>query len=213
MKLFQYWDCTSPPTEVAGWIDGFRTRNLEFEHVLINAETAADLIADAHGARELAAFKACAVPAMQADYLRLCAICTFGGVYVDADVQSLAPLSDLVAQAPSSLILTYNNLFNNAFLMFREPQDAFIKACLALSTDNIETRRFNVVFTATGPGVLNAVRAILAPSSLPAILPTFNNYVTCQWGFDDLLRRACELIDPTPRLIADFRAMTVLERV
>ena len=210
MKLFQYWDQASPPAEVAGWIADFATRNPGFEHVLLNEETAAGFIATHHGPRWLAAFRTCAVPAMQADYIRLCVLDTFGGVYVDADNQSLRPLAELIDQAPHALMFTWGALLNNGFLMFRRAGHPFIRACLALTTANIEARRFDVEFTSTGPGVANAVRAVLEPSVLPAILADFDNPLTSGWGFAELIEHARVLIQPTAELLEGFREITLM---
>lgn len=210
MKLFQYWDSATPPPEVAQWIEGFRVRNPEFDHVLFNAATAIDFIAEHFGPREVAAFQACAVPAMQADYIRLCAIDVHGGVYVDADNQSLGPLSELIERAPHALMFTWVGLVNNGFLMFRRPGDPFIKACLALTTANVEARRFDIEFTSTGPGVFNAVRALVDPAALPEILHAFDNPICASWGFPKLLAYARDLIEPTPELVRSFEAITLI---
>ena len=210
MKLFQYWDAPTPPDEVAGWIDGFRTQNPEFEHVLLDEAAAIEFIARHYGPRETAAFKACAVPAMQADFIRLCCIDSFGGLYVDADNQSLQPVSGLIDQAPQAMILTWYGLINNAFLMFRRPHDPFIRACLALTVENVEQRRFKTEFTSTGPGVDNAVRAVIDPSSLDEMLALFDGEAMRDWGFRELLDYAHALIRPSAELTEAFGAITFL---
>lgn len=210
MKLFQFWDQQEPPPDVAGWIEGFRTGNPEFEHVLFNEATAADFIASHYGERELAAYRACAVPCMQSDYIRFCALDVFGGVYVDADNQTGRPLAELLDKAPKALMFTWGNLINTGFLMFRSPADPFVRACLRLMTDNIEKRRYRIEFTSTGPGVANAIRAIVDPASLPGILSDFDNGVSGDWGFPDLLEHARALIEPTPELAQSYRAITLM---
>ena len=210
MKLFQYWDGAQPPADVAGWVDGFRTRNPEFEHVLLNEATSLDFITRHYGPREAAAFRACAVPAMQADLIRLCVLDVFGGVYVDADNQSLRPLSELIDRAPRSLAFLWTGLINNGFLMFRRPADPFVRACLALTLDNIEARRFEIEFTATGPGVVNAVRAVADPSCLDTVLAAFDNPVCCSWGLPALVEHARAMIPATPELIEAVASLTLM---
>ena len=210
MKLFQYWDSPIPPAEVAGWIEGFRTNNPEFEHVLFDEVSAADFILRHYGQRELAVFKACAVPAMQADYIRLCAIDTFGGLYIDADNQSLKPLASLIERAPRSMLLTWMGLINNAFLLFRKPHDPFIRACLALATENVEHRRFKVENTSTGPGVVNAVRAVIDPAAIPEMAAAYNNWMCSEWGFHELIAYARAMIEPDDELVAAFKAATLM---
>ncbi len=210
IKLFQYWDRAVPPPEVAGWIQGFRTRNPEFEHVLFDEDSASAFISRWFGAREARAFHACAVPAMQADVIRLCALLVHGGVYVDADNQSVGPLQELIGQAPHALMFTWTGLLNNGFLWFRRPCDPFLHACLSLALENIEQRRFPIEFTATGPGVLNAVRALIEPEALTEILAAFDNPICRRWLFPDLLEHARSTIKITPELTQSYRSTTLM---
>ena len=173
MKLFQYWDTPLPPPEIARWVDGFRLHNSEFEHVLLNEATADDFIARHYGQREVRAFRACAVPAMQADFIRLCVIDTMVGIYVDADNQSLRPLAELIARAPHALTTTWLGQLSNSFLMFRRPHNPFIRACLALVLENIERRRFKSTFSATGPAVFCALQVVIDPLCTEKTLRAF----------------------------------------
>jgi hypothetical protein len=163
LKLFQYWDRPAPPPDVAGWIAGFRADNPGLQHILVDEAEAARFIAKHHGARGLAAFHACGHPAMQADYFRLCAMVTYGGIYLDADMQSVQPLASLLDTAPEALIVLWKGLLNNSILMFRAPGHSFVRAALALATRTIEERRFHSVALATGPGVFNAIRYVADP--------------------------------------------------
>jgi hypothetical protein len=213
MKLFQFWDEPEPPADVAGWIEGFRSRNPEFEHVLLNRVTAEDFIARHYGPREVAAFRACAVPAMQADVIRLCALNVFGGVYIDADHQSLQPLGGLIAQAPRTMVFKWLGLLNNAILSSRECGDPFLRACLELTLQNIEARRFVTVFMATGPGVFNAVRALLDPAATGEIMAALDTLECRNWGFEALLGHARNAVDVTPELVGAYRAMTQMNPI
>ena len=210
MKLFQYWDSPTPPAEVASWIEGFRTGNPEFEHVLFDEGSATEFIARHYGPREVAAFKACAVPAMQADFIRLCAMDVHGGVYVDADNQSIKPLSELIAQAPRSMMFTWMGMVNNGFLLFRDPHDPFVRACLALTVENIEARRFETEFTSTGPGVFNAIRGLIDPATLTAVRAAFDNPMASAWGFEELLQIAAASVPLTPVLVEAYGAVTLI---
>jgi mannosyltransferase OCH1-like enzyme len=210
MKLFQYWDSPSPPAEIAVWVEGFKTNNPDFEHVLINRASALDFISEHYGPNEVAAFKACAVPAMQADYARLCFLETFGGVYVDADVQSIKPLSDLFKDCSGSMLFIFHTLVNNGVMYFPQARNPFVSACLKLATDNINSRRTNAVFTAAGPGVVNALRCILDPSTYELTAATFDqNMVVRSWGFVDLVERARTMIEITPELVNAFAAIEI----
>ena len=120
MRLHQYWHQLPPPDDVAGWIDGFRTANPDFEHRLYDEAAAGAFIAVHYGRPELAAFEACGLPAMQADFFRLCVMDAVGGLYLDADQQPLAPLAGLISQAPHALMPTWHGIGGTGVLMFRE---------------------------------------------------------------------------------------------
>ena len=147
---------------------------------------------------------------MQADVIRLCAVLVYGGAYVDADNQSLKPLKELVDQAPHSLIFSWLGLLNNGFLWFKEPNNPFLKACLDLTFENVERRRFKTEFTATGPGVLNAVRILLDPAAEAEVFGAFDNPTCRQWGFPELLQHARSSVKITAELVDAFKALKVM---
>jgi len=224
MKLFQYWDGPQPPADVAELIAGFRDRNPELEHHLFDEAAAAEFIATHFGAREHAAFRSLAVPAMQSDYFRLCALHQHGGVYVDADFESRAPLVGLLDRAPHGLVLMLFNEIVNGLLLVRRPRDPFIGACLKLATDNIAERRFydpararlqDIRLTA-GLGPLNAIGALIdevCPDPSTTELP---EELVRRWDAPELLAFARESIEVTPELVGSFRSLTrlhVLETV
>jgi mannosyltransferase OCH1-like enzyme len=231
MKLFQYWDTPTPPSEIAQWIDECRERNPEFEHVLLNEATADDFIAKHYGPRELRAFRSCAVPAMQADLIRLCLIDTMGGIYLDADSRCLRPLSELIARAPYALMWTSMGGLNNSFLMFRQPHHVFIRLCLALAVDNIEGRRFKNVPVAAGPGLFTTLRELIDPACAeqrpsPQAMadwesavskffgPTLNLEVTMEATKAELVELrelARPLVAHTPDLVSAFRCVTLID--
>lgn len=185
--------------------------NPELEHVLLNEATAIDYIARHYGARELAAFKACGIPAMQADYLRLCFMGAEGGVYLDADQQPSKPLSDLIAKAPHALIVSWLTIIGNNILMFRKPNHPFIRACRDLATDNILARRFDDVLISTGPGLFNAVRCVADPSVRSSTQEVATNGGWTKVGWDDLLAIAEKTIGEDAELTSGVAALTLID--
>ena len=213
MKLFQYWDRTAPPGEVAEWIEGFRSRNPELDHQLFHRDEASWFIRKHFGEREQRAFDACAVPSMQSDYFRYCAIERCGGVYADADYQSGEPLAQLLVRAPHALLLEWRGQWVGGLMMFRTPGDAFVRACRELTTRNIESRRFDNAFTATGPGVINALRLLLDPSSEAPIMEGLDNPYGRTWRFQELVAEARASVSLTPELRSAFDAITILHHI
>lgn len=94
--IIQYWDSGSPPEEVAELIETFREHNPDTPHLVFSESEAERFIAEHFGPREVEAFRACALPAMQADYLRYCAVFALGGIYADADCECHRALQPLV---------------------------------------------------------------------------------------------------------------------
>ena len=210
MKLFQYWDTLDPPPEVAGWIEGFRLGNPDFQHRVYDRDRASWFIGKQVGERERRAFDAIAVPSMQSDYFRYCAVWAKGGVYVDADFQSLAPLPGLLDQAPRSLMLSWDGHIVAGLMMCRRRGDPLVRACLDLSTANIEARALSSAYTAAGPGVINAIRALIDPGAFDEVAKGFDNVFGREWGFPELMDRARRTVAVTRPLAEAFGALTVI---
>ena len=200
MRLFQYWDSADPPAEVAGWIENVRATNADLEHRLFDRDQASWFIGKHTGQRHRRAFEACAAPAMQSDYFRLCALKRSGGIYFDADLRCLRPLSPLLATAPHGLLELRGVQINNGLMFIRAAQDPFVEACLELCTLNIEQRDIPNVYTATGPGVLCALQAVLRPETAAPLLAEMDNYLQADWRFPAVLERARRDIPVTEAL-------------
>ena len=217
MKLIQFWDRPPIPSDVVAWMDGFRDRNPTFDYEFFDEVRAADFIAERQGKRALAAFKAIAVPSMKSDFIRLCALEAWGGVYVDSDQQCRRPLDTLVGQEDRPIVTLFGPFLNGNFLYFPKPHNPFIQACLTVSLDNIESRRFETAFTACGPASYCAVMNIADPTTIEAFqTPTEANALLARWGYLQLLDHARRLIAPTPELIAawrDIRTISALDLV
>ncbi len=213
MKLFQYWDTPEPPEEVAGWIEGFRVKNPEMKHRLYDRDAASWFIGKHVGRRERAAFDAIAVPSMQSDYFRYCAVWARAGVYVDADFQCLEPLAGLLGHAPHSMTLEWDGHLVASLLMDGQRGNHFIRACLDLSTLNIEARDGVNAYMAAGPGAMNAVRVLADPSSRDDVELGFDNVFGREWRFADVLTRAEREIQITDAVRSDLARMTVFNVV
>ncbi len=160
MKLFQYWDRGEPPDDVAACIESARVINPNLDHHLYDCERAARFIGKQLGQRERKAFSSLAIPAMQADYFRLCALWAKGGVWSDADNRSLLPFRRLFAGTHGYISMA-DNLLQTDVLFVREPGDPFLRACLELATRHIEARLDGDAYHVTGPWVLNLIWAVV----------------------------------------------------
>jgi hypothetical protein len=108
------------------------------------------------------------------------------------------------------MMLTWNGHIVTGLLMFRRPQDPFIKACLELATDNIEARRFDNVYNCTGPGVINAIRCLIDPGSLDDVRKAYDNPYGRNWDFPELLETARAKIEISPEIADAFGRIRLL---
>lgn len=153
-KLTQYWHRPEPPPEIAALMAGYRRTNPTLRHQCFSRESAEAFIQAHFSAREVAAFRCCAVPAMQADYFRYCAVLAMGGFYVDADTRCGAPLEGLLGDGGQGVIFRRDNgnVINGCF-GFRDPGHPLLSAALEIATTGIERRLSQSVWVTTGPGI------------------------------------------------------------
>jgi hypothetical protein len=171
--IIQYWDTESVPSEIVRAVQTFRGHNPDFQHLLFNEVSAADFIEHHFTSRELSAFQACAVPAMQSDYLRVCALLIHGGIYADVDMQCLANLGSLVESVacaqfylrPGTALPVPIDIVQNGFFIVRQPGHPLLRFVLEVATVNIEHRRFDSPWFASGPGIFSTLYGIKACGS------------------------------------------------
>jgi hypothetical protein len=149
---------------------------------------------------------------MQSDYFRLCALKRSGGVYLDADFWCRKPLLRLLDTAAHGLLESRGVQIVNGLMFVRAPRDPFVEACLELCTLNIEQRDIPNVYTATGPGVLCALQALLRPETADPLLAEMDNHLQAGWRFPELLERARREIPVTDALASAFNAITLLPK-
>lgn len=171
LPLIQYWHDESVPSEVEELFARVSEHNPDMRQMIFSQMTAKAFIETHLGAREVAAFEACAVPAMQADYFRYCAVHVLGGFYCDADcicAGSLLPLLEadgIVVESMSMPQTLNNNLF-----AFRDPGHLFPKFAMDIATAAIENRLSENVSAVTGPFIFNLLWRGLKRGSLDAWL-------------------------------------------
>lgn len=166
----QYWHEDSIPSYMEEHLETFGELNPEIPHVVFSRSTAEEFIGAHFTSREVAAFQSCAVPAMQADYLRYCAIHVLGGVYCDADARCVGSLAPLLETGAGKMFTGSNEVLNNAILVFPKPGHPLPLLAVELATMNVERRLSEKVWVVTGPGVLHVLSWLRETGSFDAFL-------------------------------------------
>jgi mannosyltransferase OCH1-like enzyme len=176
MLLIQYWHAEEIPDYVANWSASFRTHNPGLDHRIFNQTSAEAFIANNFGPREVAAFRACAVPSMQADYLRYCATLTLGGIYSDADFRCVGALKSLHDGTEGGTLFIRRDrgvVVCNLFA-FRSPGHPFLRLALEIATARIERRDpGDDSWHATGPAIFTYMYYLFHAGSIEAFIKQF----------------------------------------
>lgn len=217
--ITQYWDTPEIPSYVEDLCETFRSRNPGLSHRLFSESEGERLIASHFGPREAAAFKACAVPAMQSDYFRYCAVLALGGVYADVDyvcVSSLQPLIDrpggeiFLSPTPRALKGRDATRLWNGFFAFKEPGHPLLRLTVDIATANMEERISERVWPAgenviqsvwltAGPGIFSLLRFMRDWGSFDAFVETVRG--TAAEPFASLY---CEVVGEYQRVVEAF---------
>lgn len=222
--IVQYWDSEAVPPEVAALLAGFDGDRHGLPHLVFSEAGAAELIGGRFGGRELSAFRACAVPAMQADYFRYCALHAFGGVYVDADFRCLAPLGELLEGPGSGTFFGRPELpprwrtpefewrervgpyrvVMNSFFAVPSPGHPLLGLAIEIATANVETRVAEDVAVATGPAIFTSLYLLRELGSLDAFLAYTEGGV-----LEQPARLLCETVGGQERVARAFEGIVL----
>lgn len=172
LPLIQYWHEETAPKDVEELFARMREYNPDLQQIVFSETTARAFIDEHLSAREVAAFDACAVPAMQADYFRYCAMYVLGGFYCDADCSCTGSISPLL-EANGFLIesMAIPGALNNNLLAFKDAGQLFPKLAMDVATAAVECRVSEKVSAVTGPFVFNLLWRAFEHGSLDAWLP------------------------------------------
>lgn len=98
--IVQFWDQQRPPPDVESAMASWRKRNENFQHVVYSEDAAREFLLREFGRDCVELFGYCHHPAMKSDFFRLAYLARRGGIYTDADEESLEPLNNLVDAHP-----------------------------------------------------------------------------------------------------------------
>lgn len=159
-RIIQYWHAANPPEDVRRSVATTIAMNPECQHELVCDASARAFMYQEHGNEGLRLFDCCFHPAMRADFWRIAALYKHGGIYMDVDTCSHAPVTRIAAGADFSCLLTYSFgspwCVDNDFIM-TQPNHPVIGAILegifANLTRYCQVGDFENIWVETGPGV------------------------------------------------------------
>jgi hypothetical protein len=223
--ISQYWDTAQVPAYILEICDSFKAHNPSLPHRLFSEADAERLIAERFGERQLRAFKACAIPSMQSDYFRYCAVYALGGVYADVDWVCAGPLSPLVNRVEAGELFASPTLRNfggrearwiwSGFFAFREPRHPFLGLALEIATVNMEERLAERLWP-IGERVVENIWHTVGPG-----IPTFLTVLRDHGSFDAVIdavagqpaepfaRLNCEVVGDYDRVVEAFEGVRI----
>lgn len=206
--IIQYWDNDEVPSEVAELLASVRDLNPDLGHRLFHRADAEEFISANFSSREVAAFGACAVPAMQADYFRYCFAVARGGIWIDADSLCELPLTPLLELSDECLLAgppSWNVPGRNDFLAFKYPGHPLSHLLLELATANIEGRIMEKVGFVTGPWLLAGLGRVAQQGSFDAVRSDLPNAKA-----ERLLDAMIQAIGDHERVVEAFKGVRVI---
>lgn len=191
--IAQYWHSKQRPKPIEDAFASFREHNPDLHHLAFDESKADAFLAEHFSRRELGAFRACAVPAMQADYFRYCAIFTLGGVYADADLQCIRELRPLLERPCDGILFGRQGpltaaqaaryswphevgpylAVGNGFFVFPEAHHPLLATAIEIATTNIERRVADGargVWLTAGPGIFTSMYLLQHLGSIDAFI-------------------------------------------
>lgn len=178
-RVFQYWNDSVPPQEVVDIMHSWSSLP-DVKHVRFDSEKAATFLKETFGHDYERAFRLANNIAEGADFLRLCYLRHYGGLYVDADDRLYGDLEALIPAGVGMVCFRepFNILANNVIATM--PGHPAIVLASEMAAEALLSRDSENTWSKTGPGMLTrAVASYLAsttptePADKVAILPNY----------------------------------------
>jgi tetratricopeptide (TPR) repeat protein len=153
-RIAQFWDSTDVPADGSALIASWQAQHPEWEHELFDNADARRFLRDHFDRPVLTAYDRARENAQKSDIFRLAYLVARGGYYVDADDRSLASITTVV---PSECELAvyqedYGTIGND--FIGAVPGHPVLKRALSDAVDAINRGDADIIWLATGPGLL-----------------------------------------------------------
>ena len=202
--IHQFWDRPDPPSDVAERMQSWRELHPGWAYIQWSDESTESFIGARFGAQAARSFRACVLPTMRADMLRVAAIWVFGGVYADADVLALQPVEPLLDHPATFVTRTLPGkpFVLHLDMMISRPSSALLRAAWKRLLANI---------TKSGGKPLERIRK--GELNHPAHLTGPHNFTRAWEALPDADRKHIRLIsrDEASRYIEPSRFLSYVK--
>jgi len=164
-RIVQFWDTPDPPTDILDALQSWPDHNPGWTYQRLDDTAARAFLAKTYAPDITAAYDRGREPAQKCDLFRLAWLYAFGGLYADADDRCLAPLDTSLPQGFSLIAYQeeYGTIGNN--LLACTPRHPVIGRALRLAVDAINRGDADILWLATGPGLLTRAFAQEPPEN------------------------------------------------
>lgn len=160
-EIFQFWHDGSPPPLFEARIRGWSQLNPDWGHRCFDRPSAAAFIRTHFGDELAEAFLDIRFPAMMADVLRIAAVVTCGGLWVDAGTTCLRPVSEWLDMDSPVVLLRRRRMTPpivwNGLIFSREAGHPYLAAVWDQLALRLRTRSGRQVWRHFGPGLLTRI--------------------------------------------------------
>lgn len=170
-KIFQFWDASDPPHQVADLMEENRLANPGYSYRRFDQKSAREYLQEKGEQAAIEAFRLAPNAAGKADIFRLVVLWHEGGIYLDADDRCTVPLDTFIDH--SLRFLGYQEpqmSVGNSFLAV-QPRDPIIRAALDDAVNAFGGPQGEILWLSTGPGAMTRAVAKVGTDEAGLLIP------------------------------------------
>lgn len=163
-RVMQYWNTPVPPQEVQAVMQSWQVTG--FEHTVYDRLSALAFLRKHFGANHVRAFSLANSVAEECDFLRLCLLYQFGGIYADADDRLNSDLQALLDHGTGMIVSRemLGAIANN--MICARPRHPVLKTAISLAGRSLLNRENDNTWSKTGPGLMTRAVALYLHDTL-----------------------------------------------
>ena len=209
LVIYQTWNSTLIPKEMANNIVRLLTINPEFDYYLYDDNKSREFILKHFGEEVVNAYDTLIPGAFKADLWRYCVLYIYGGFYLDIKYHSVVPFISLLEYGPTIFVkeritdISPKDEIHNAFIV-STPKNEVFKYCI---NDIVFSCRFKLynhgVLGITGPGLLGRMMMKYYPDLYSSYLKDF------KFTGNRIMKGSETILEQYPEYVHDQRRFEV----